>query len=79
MAVRPDARLNMQKKGLEAAQKYEQEALERLRRINIISAGLEVVAPLISGHRDRDVDDGDETWYEDNAEGFSAAPLEVGS
>ncbi|KAI0180829.1 26S proteasome subunit RPN7-domain-containing protein [Hypoxylon sp. FL1284] len=42
VAVAVDPRAAMQKKVLDAAKKYEKEALERIRRISLISAGLEV-------------------------------------
>lgn len=35
----------MQRTALEVAQNYELEAKERLRRVNIVMAGLEVIAP----------------------------------
>ncbi|TQV94233.1 hypothetical protein V2A60_002726 [Cordyceps javanica] len=44
VAVQPDPREDMQQKSLEMAKKYENEATEHLRRISIISAGLEVPA-----------------------------------
>ncbi|PHH76347.1 hypothetical protein CDD80_1588 [Ophiocordyceps camponoti-rufipedis] len=46
IAVCPDPRVEMQTEALEVARRYEQEAKERLRRINLIAAGLEVVAPI---------------------------------
>lgn len=48
---------------MEAAHKYEQEAKERLRRMNIIAAGLEVVG----GRKPTGSRQVDETWYEDPA------------
>lgn len=45
VAVRPDPRLEMQQTALEVARKYEEEAKERLRRINLVAAGLEVTNP----------------------------------
>lgn len=35
----------MQQTALSVAQKYEEDAMERLRRINIVAAGLEVTNP----------------------------------
>ncbi|RSL97450.1 hypothetical protein CEP52_010909 [Fusarium oligoseptatum] len=62
IAVQPDPRLQMQKNAIEVARQYELEAKERLRRISIISAGLEVVGkrqpPLIG----RGVE---ETWFDE--------------
>lgn len=46
IAVRPDPRVEMQMEALEVARRYEQEAKERLRRINLIAAGLEAVTPI---------------------------------
>ncbi|PMB72213.1 COP9 signalosome complex subunit 1 [Beauveria bassiana] len=43
VAVQPDPRADMQRQSLKAAKKYERDATEHLRRINIISAGLEVL------------------------------------
>lgn len=63
VAVQPDLRQQMQKEALEAAHKYEQEAKERLRRMNIIAAGLEVVG----GRKPTGSRQVDETWYEDPA------------
>lgn len=45
IAERVDPRWEMQQKALDVAQRYEQEAKERLRRLNLISAGLEVTNP----------------------------------
>ncbi|RDA87298.1 hypothetical protein CP532_1330 [Ophiocordyceps camponoti-leonardi (nom. inval.)] len=41
VAVCPDARAEMQMEVLEVSRRYKQEATERLRRINIVAAGLE--------------------------------------
>ncbi|KAJ4144616.1 hypothetical protein LMH87_003491 [Akanthomyces muscarius] len=43
VAVQQDPRADMQKRTLDTAKKYESEATEHLRRVSIISAGLEVV------------------------------------
>lgn len=53
----------MQKKALEVARKYEQEAKERLRRMSIIAAGLEV--PASRRQMAGEAAAIDETWYED--------------
>ncbi|KAI0841687.1 26S proteasome subunit RPN7-domain-containing protein [Hypoxylon sp. FL0890] len=45
VAVSTDSRAAMQKKALDAAQNYEKEAVERIRRMNIVAAGLEVGPP----------------------------------
>ncbi|KAI1772507.1 26S proteasome subunit RPN7-domain-containing protein [Hypoxylon cercidicola] len=42
VAVSTDPRAAMQKKALDAAKNYEKEALERIRRMSLVSAGLEV-------------------------------------
>lgn len=42
VAVQTDARADMQRQALEVAQRYEEEAKERLRRMGILAAGLEV-------------------------------------
>ncbi|KAF5023347.1 hypothetical protein F66182_4585 [Fusarium sp. NRRL 66182] len=63
LAVQPNPRLAMQKQALEVALQYEQEAKERLRRMNLIAAGLEVV-----GKRQTHAGHGrqiDEQWYDD--------------
>ncbi|CAI6085433.1 hypothetical protein V2G26_020603 [Clonostachys chloroleuca] len=55
VAVSTDPRAKMQAKALNVARKYEHEAKERLRRINVIASGLEVTR----GKRQTD-----EHWYE---------------
>ncbi|KAJ3524692.1 hypothetical protein NM208_g11958 [Fusarium decemcellulare] len=64
LAVQPDPRLEMQKQAIEVARQYELEAKERLRRMSIIAAGLEVVGKrqMQSNHPGRGID---ETWYDD--------------
>ncbi|KAL7789797.1 PCI domain-containing protein [Trichoderma ceciliae] len=67
-AVSPDPRLVVQTNALAVARKYEQEAKERLRRMNIIAAGLEV-----SGGVKKQSTGGvgapelDEAWYDENS------------
>jgi COP9 signalosome complex subunit 1 len=63
VAVISDARLEMQQNALEMANRYTREATERLRRVNLISAGLEVQTPKTGGP--------DEAWFEPE-EGLSA-------
>ncbi|KAF4120314.1 COP9 signalosome complex subunit 1, partial [Geosmithia morbida] len=58
VAVRSDARLEMQQTVLDVAHRYEQEAKERLRRINLVAAGLEVSNPRNAG--------AEGTWYGDD-------------
>ena len=58
----------MQKQALDVAQKYEQEAKERLRRMNIIAAGLEVVGNKKPGGGRQTVD---EIWYEEPGNNYS--------
>ena len=53
----------MQQNALEMANRYTEEAKERLRRVNLISAGLAVQAPKTGGP--------DEAWF-DPEEGPSA-------
>ncbi|OAQ90655.1 26S proteasome subunit RPN7 [Purpureocillium lilacinum] len=65
IAVRPDARTEMQAEALKAAREYEKEAKERLRRISLVSAGLEVVP----AKRSHDIAPGishDESWFEES-------------
>ncbi|KAF5567652.1 COP9 signalosome complex subunit 1 (G pathway suppressor 1) [Fusarium napiforme] len=61
IADQPNPRLEMQKQALEVATQYEEEAKERLRRISLIAAGLEVAGrakgPGLGG---RGID---EEWY----------------
>lgn len=63
VAVQPDPRQQMQKEALEVAHKYEEEAKERLRRMNIMSAGLEVTSGKRGFGTSRQ--NIDEVWYED--------------
>lgn len=67
----------MQKKGLETAKVYETEALERIRRMNIVAADLEVkgnrksqgsALPGIAG----------ETWFDDTRRQLSQAESTAG-
>ncbi|KAH7308182.1 26S proteasome subunit RPN7-domain-containing protein [Stachybotrys elegans] len=44
VAVRPDPRLVLQRTALDIASTYEREAVERLRRINLVAAGLEMAS-----------------------------------
>jgi COP9 signalosome complex subunit 1 len=64
IAVQPNPRLEMQKQALEVSREYEQEAKDRLRRMNIIAAGLEVVGKRQphSGPAGRGID---EQWFDD--------------
>ena len=57
----------MQKEALQVAVKYEREARERLRRISIVAAGLDVVgARKDSGGGPAAGSSHDEAWYEDS-------------
>ncbi|KAM0355457.1 hypothetical protein ACHAP4_007436 [Fusarium culmorum] len=64
IAVQPNPRLVMQKQALDVSRQYEQEAKDKLRRMNIIAAGLEVVGKRQqhSGQAGRGID---EQWYDD--------------
>ncbi|KAH7140634.1 26S proteasome subunit RPN7-domain-containing protein [Dactylonectria macrodidyma] len=62
LAVVPDPRLEMQQKALEAARQYEQEAKERLRRMSLVAAGLEVAGFKKSHGPKGGIE---ETWYDD--------------
>ncbi|KAK8111525.1 COP9 signalosome complex subunit 1 [Apiospora kogelbergensis] len=77
VAVSTDDRIEMQKKGLETAKVYETEALERIRRMNIVAADLEVkgnrksqgsALPGIAG----------ETWFDDTRRQLSQAESTAG-
>lgn len=62
----PDPRLVVQTNALHVARKYELEAKERLRRMNIIGAGLEVIGvkkPLTGGVGGAEPE---EAWFEEN-------------
>ncbi|GFP58939.1 hypothetical protein ACSS6W_008293 [Trichoderma asperelloides] len=66
VAVSPDPRLVVQTNALHVARKYELEAKERLRRMNIIAAGLEVIGvkkPQTGGVGGPEPD---EAWFEEN-------------
>ncbi|KAJ2966890.1 hypothetical protein NQ176_g9932 [Zarea fungicola] len=60
VAVLPDPRAAMQEAALETAAKYEKEATEHLRRISILSAGLEVVPG-----KKEELGAGAEVWFDD--------------
>ncbi|KAI5457832.1 26S proteasome subunit RPN7-domain-containing protein [Mariannaea sp. PMI_226] len=62
VAVKPDPRLAMQKQALDVASYYEREAKERLRRMSLIAAGLEVVGSKLPSLADRAVRD---EWFDD--------------
>ncbi|KAF4332529.1 COP9 signalosome complex subunit 1 (G pathway suppressor 1) [Fusarium beomiforme] len=63
IADQPNPRLEMQKQALEVASKYEEEAKERLRRMNLVAAGLEVAGRTKGpGHGGRGIE---EQWYDD--------------
>ncbi|KAF4975224.1 hypothetical protein FZEAL_7962 [Fusarium zealandicum] len=63
IAVQPDPRLEMQKQAIDIAREYELEAKEKLRRMSIIAASLEVVGKRAHGsHPGRGID---EAWYDD--------------
>lgn len=65
VAERPDARLSMQKEALQVARSYEQEAKERLRRINLMAAGLEVVGSRKLPPEQAPTVSLDEAWYDE--------------
>lgn len=74
IAVQPDPRLQMQKSAIEVARQYELEAKERLRRISIISAGLEVVGKRQPPLLGRGVE---ETWYDESKASEQGAAAEA--
>ncbi|KAK9417110.1 putative 26S proteasome subunit RPN7-domain-containing protein [Seiridium cardinale] len=70
VAVSSDRRVEMQVKALEAAKNYEKEALERIRRMSIIAADLEVKG----GGRKGNGPGGSgisEVWYEETRKGIA--------
>ncbi|PNY23061.1 COP9 signalosome complex subunit 1 [Tolypocladium capitatum] len=66
VAVRPDPRAAMQQEALEVARKYEHNAKERLRRISLVAAGLEVVGAKKPGADHVPGLSTDELWYDEN-------------
>ncbi|PFH60418.1 hypothetical protein XA68_11006 [Ophiocordyceps unilateralis] len=77
VAVCPDPRVEMQMEILEVARRFEQDAKERLRRINLIAAGLEV----IGAHHKHPAEAGsnldtDDSWYDGNPHLAGRAPVE---
>ncbi|KAJ4260677.1 hypothetical protein NW762_007421 [Fusarium torreyae] len=64
IAVQPNPRLEMQKQAIEVARQYEQEAKERLSRMNIIAASLDVVGKR-HPHTNLIGRGIDEQWYDD--------------
>jgi COP9 signalosome complex subunit 1 len=68
----------MQKNALEVAQRYEYEAKERLRRISIIAAGLEVPgSKKQTGFGTGGMQAIDEAWYDENRQGPTGAEVET--
>ncbi|KFA65400.1 hypothetical protein S40285_00492 [Stachybotrys chlorohalonatus IBT 40285] len=65
VAMRPDSRLEMQKNALDVARAYEKEAKERLRRISIIAAGLDIPATKKQNYTTAGSQEADEAWYGD--------------
>ncbi len=63
----------MQQKTLETAKKYESDATEHLRRVSIISAGLEVFPTKT------DSSGPPEEWYEDPRQTLMGESMEAGS
>ncbi|KAH0598035.1 hypothetical protein MHUMG1_04407 [Metarhizium humberi] len=80
VAVRPDARLVMQKEALLVARNYEREAKERLRRISLIAAELDVSGgkkAISGGAASSSLD---EAWYDENKQSSpQGAELEAAS
>lgn len=70
VAVSSNRRVEMQTKALEAAKNYEKEALERIRRMSIVAADLEV-----KGHGRKGVAAGgsgiSDIWYDDTRKGIA--------
>ncbi|GKU00910.1 cop9 signalosome complex subunit 1 [Fusarium langsethiae] len=76
IAVQPNPRLEMQKQTLDVSRQYEQEAKDKLRRMNIIAAGPEVVGKRQphSGAAGRGID---EQWYDDARVSGQQSKVEV--
>ncbi|RFU76853.1 cop9 signalosome subunit 1 [Trichoderma arundinaceum] len=66
VAVSPDPRLVAQTNALAVARKYEQEAKERLRRMNIIAAGLDISGAKKPSAGVVGAPEFDEAWYEES-------------
>ena len=59
----------MQREALKVAQNYEKEAKERLRRISLIAAGLDVIGGRKANFNISSAPDTDETWYDEASNG----------
>ncbi|KAJ6441648.1 26S proteasome subunit RPN7 [Purpureocillium lavendulum] len=66
VAVRPNARAEMQREALEAAHTYEKAAKERLRRISLASAGLEATPAKRQQHEGLPGLSTDESWFDES-------------
>ncbi|KAK8136628.1 26S proteasome subunit RPN7 [Apiospora sp. TS-2023a] len=78
VAVSTDDRVEMQTKGLETAKNYEREALERIRRMNIAAADLEVKGPRKGVGNAMSGISGGETWFDDTRRQLGQAESSVG-
>ncbi|KAK8034744.1 COP9 signalosome complex subunit 1 [Apiospora rasikravindrae] len=77
VAVSTDDRVEMQAKGLEMARNYEREALERIRRMNIAAADLEVKGTR-KGVGNAMSSIGGETWFDDTRRQLSQGESSAG-
>lgn len=68
----------MQTKGLETAKNYEREALERIRRMNIAAADLEVKGTRKGMGNPMSSIGGGETWFEDTRRQLGQGESSVG-
>ncbi|KAK5997465.1 COP9 signalosome complex subunit 1 [Cladobotryum mycophilum] len=78
VAVRPDPRLAMQSNALNIARRYEQEAKERLRRMNIIAAGLEVAGAKKNAASTAGGSTLEEAWFEGSDRNLAATEVSEG-
>lgn len=76
MSVNPNQRMAMQTMALDATKTYEREALDRIRRMSLCAADLEVrnakKMPLTT-NQPEGVND---IWFDDNGEPIATAPFD---
>lgn len=73
VAVSNDPRIAMQTKGLETAKKYEKEALERIRRMSLAAADLEV-----RGTPKKGISNISDAWMEDSRRQLTTGDMPMG-